>query len=180
MFAGYPKRAQYDPVSFRHALYDSTDMQIRSKAKRKYNPSSDSSLLEFAPRPKSHPLVREEAKSTTSDRPREPSTYHCKRRSIGSSNPGMLSQPSAPSSHHNETFKKRARHMTREDRYEPNKRGRKSGKADEGRRSRIKREKKGNRKKQAKKAGEELMKNFSSKSIGQNRLTVSRTLSSSE
>jgi hypothetical protein len=71
-----------------------------------------------------------------------------------------------------ETFERRARHKTREDLYEPKKKVKKRSKDGEERSPRKKREKKGDRKKAAKKAGEGLMRNFSSKSIGQERLTV--------
>ena len=73
-----------------------------------------------------------------------------------------------------ETFEKRARHKTREDRYEPKVKSSKVEKDDkerETRRSTSKRLKKNDRNK-PKKDGGELMRNFSSKSIGQERLTV--------
>lgn len=71
-----------------------------------------------------------------------------------------------------EVFEKRARHKTREDRYEPKEANKKEGKNIEIKRSVSKREKKSDRRKAAKKAGEDLMNNFISKNIGQERLTV--------
>ncbi|QSZ29146.1 hypothetical protein DSL72_003657 [Monilinia vaccinii-corymbosi] len=69
-----------------------------------------------------------------------------------------------------ETFEKRARHKTREDRYETK---RKVGKADVVEKPiRMRREKKGDRRKAARKASEDLMNNFASNKIGQDRLTA--------
>lgn len=82
------------------------------------------------------------------------------------------------SSHPKETFEKRARHKTKEDRYESKKKRHRSEKTVEKKRSTTKPEKKrGDRKKTAKKAGEDFIHNISSKSIGQERLTVSSSSS---
>ncbi|KAH8648968.1 hypothetical protein BGZ60DRAFT_341503, partial [Tricladium varicosporioides] len=63
-------------------------------------------------------------------------------------------------------FEKRARHKTREDRYEPKEATKKEG------RHMSKWEKKSYRRRTAKKTGEDLMSNFTSKNIGQERLTI--------
>lgn len=118
---------------------------------------------------KSQARTKKDVKLDTSEGLREPSSHVHKRRKAEPSN----SVTSANSSAHHETFEKRARHKTREDRYEPKKGGRKFDKDDREKRPRKKREKKGDKKKTAKKAGEDLVNNFSSKSIAQERLTVS-------
>jgi hypothetical protein len=76
-----------------------------------------------------------------------------------------------------ENFEKRARHKTREDRYEPKKEEKNFDRKDGEKRPRTKRAKKGDGKRAARKAGEDLMNNFTSKSIGQERLTVSANIS---
>jgi hypothetical protein len=68
-------------------------------------------------------------------------------------------------------FEKRARHKTREDKYEPKKKQSKKPNPDKPTRKR--REKKGDQKKAARKASESLKDNFNSNKIGQERLTVS-------
>jgi hypothetical protein len=101
--------------------------------------------------------------------PREKTALHRpKKRKIASSD----SESSADSHVRHETFKKRDRHKTREDRYEPKKKKHQSEKQDGERKWKKKREKKGDKKKAARKAGEDIMNNFSSKSVAQNRLTV--------
>jgi hypothetical protein len=146
-----------------------TDM--RSRRKRKHHTSSDSSLLEVPVRQRPQPPRRSDLKTESpaggeeSDRPRKkPKTVV--------SVAGTSTSSSASPTPKQETFEKRARHKTREDRYEPKKKVKKRSKDGEERIPRKKREKKGDRKKAAKKAGEDLMINFSSKSIGQERLTV--------
>jgi hypothetical protein len=110
---------------------------------------------------KTEPPVEEEE----SDRPRK------KPKTVVSVAETSTSSSASPTPKQ-ETFERRARHKTREDRYEPKKKVKKRSKDGEERSLRKKREKKGDRKKAAKKAGEGLMRNFSSKSIGQERLTV--------
>ncbi|EKD19282.1 uncharacterized protein L3040_009278 [Drepanopeziza brunnea f. sp. 'multigermtubi'] len=131
-----------------------------SRGKRRHNSSSDSSLLEVTVRPKSHHLKRNDPSPPT---PR-------KKQRIDSSDSGVSIQAAsliAP----RETFEKRPRYKTREDRYEPKKEKR-SRKNDENKATTKKREKKGDRRKAAKRAGEDLMQNFSSNRIGQERLTM--------
>lgn len=66
-----------------------------------------------------------------------------------------------------ETFERRPRHKTKEDRYEPKK------KTEKERKSNRKKPKKGELTKGTKKAGETLMHNFTSKHVGNDRLTAS-------
>lgn len=71
-----------------------------------------------------------------------------------------------------ETFEKRARHKTREDRYDIEIKTNKAEAVEKPIRTR--REKKGDRRKAIRKASEDLMISFASNKIGQTRLTVSR------
>ncbi|KAF7894120.1 hypothetical protein EAF00_007634 [Botryotinia globosa] len=69
-----------------------------------------------------------------------------------------------------ETFEKRARHKTREDRYDTKRKSDKAEAVDKPIRTR--REKRGDRKTAARKASKDLMSNFASNKIGKDRLTV--------
>ncbi len=71
-----------------------------------------------------------------------------------------------------ETFEKRTRYKTREDRYDPQK-DKHVKRGDEDKRRKKKKQAENQRKKASKKAGEDLMWKFSSKSVSQERLTVS-------
>jgi hypothetical protein len=140
----------------------------RPRKKRKHHTSSDSSLLE-APVGVQQPL-RGSGFKIENPAPEPCSGHHRKKRKREASVSGT-SISSASSKPKQETFERRPRHKTREDRYEP-KKAKKGAKDDEERRFKKKKEKKGDRKKAAKKAGEDLMRNFSSKRISQERLTV--------
>ncbi|KAG4438521.1 hypothetical protein IFR05_005995 [Cadophora sp. M221] len=142
-----------------------------SKRKRKHDSSSDSSLLEAPIRPLSHQWKQDGPRSVSPRQPENQQTTPRKKGKVASSDSGLSSHPATPSPP-KETFEKRARHKTREDRYEPKKKDKKSGKITGEKSSRKKREKRGDRKKAARKAGDELMQNFSSKSIAQDRLTI--------
>ncbi|KAL5320794.1 hypothetical protein ACEPPN_011604 [Leptodophora sp. 'Broadleaf-Isolate-01'] len=142
-----------------------------SKRKRKHDSSSDSSLLEVPIRPQSHQWKQDDPRSISPRRPENQPTTPRKKQKVASSDSGLSSHPATPSPP-KETFEKRARHKTREDRYEPRKKEKRQGKIAVEKSSRKKREKRGDRKKAARKAGEELMQNFSSKSIAQDRLTI--------
>ena len=143
--------------------------QQQSKGKRRHRSSSDSSLLE--------PVAKPEPKSRKGDEPKlhpEKREDHVaqqhKKHKVASSD----SESSAESNTRQETYEKRDRHKTREDRYELKKKKKKhkSDKPDGERKPKKKREKKGDKKRASKKAGEDLMNNFSSKSVAQDRLTV--------
>lgn len=114
-----------------------------------------------------HPQAKEEAQ-----RPREQSPRPHKRRRATSIAPSSAKGSEGREKYPKETFEKRARHKTREDRYEPKAKEDKTKKTGETKRTVTKSaKKKSNRK--PKKDGEELMRDFTSKSIGQDRLTVS-------
>ncbi|KAF8857005.1 hypothetical protein BDZ45DRAFT_452700 [Acephala macrosclerotiorum] len=141
--------------------------------KRKHASSSDSSILAVPIRPKSQRVDRgeEEARTRKSWEKTRDSTYKKQRIESSESN---SSDPFTDESPPRETFEKRARHKTREDKYEP-KIGCEKTKRDAPKRKSKRKEKKSDRRKAAKKSGKELMQNFNSKSIGQERLTVRPT-----
>lgn len=147
---------------------DMGDHLKRSSKKRRRHSSSDSSLLEIAQKAVPPPQIPESTEHQSA-RTRQASPVPQKKRKVASS---QAESPEQPETRH-ETFEKRSRHKTREDRYESKSEKTKArDKAEKEIHAKRKREKKGDRKKAAKKAGEALMQNFSSKAIGQERLTV--------
>jgi hypothetical protein len=170
--------ADEDTVQLAHADIPSRHTGLQSEAtneafqirgKRRHNSSSDSSLLEPPARPKSQQLVKEVSRRAASDRQQDGPTPPRKKQKIASSDSGIPS-PSVSSNAVRHSFEKRARHKTREDRYEPKKKETKSKKARGGKSSKQKRDK--SSQKAGRKSGADLVHNFSSKSIGQDRLTV--------
>jgi hypothetical protein len=143
---------------------------IPSRKKRKHHTSSDSSLLEAPVRGPPQPVRGSDFK--TENLAREPYPDHHRKKRKREASVSGTSISSASSKPKQEIFERRPRHKTREDRYESKKKAKKGSKDEEERRLRKKKVKKGDRKKAAKKAGEDLMRNFSSKRIGQERLTV--------
>ena len=135
------------------------------RKKPQHRSSSDSSLLGIAIKPKPQALA---TKVSTTRQQASSSLRPPKRHRREPSDSGT----SKTSNEREETFEKRARFKTREDRYEPRDKSRKPVNPNGNSRSKSKREKRGDRKKAAKKSGEELIRKFSSKSIGQHRLTV--------
>jgi hypothetical protein len=117
---------------------------------------------------KSEPKSQKGEPKPLPERRGKPVSQRLKKRKISDSD----SESSINSYSHHETFQKRDRHKTREDRYEPKKRKHRSGTHDEARKWKKKREKRGDKTKASKKAAEDLMTNFSSKSVSQERLTV--------
>jgi hypothetical protein len=142
--------------------------EVRSQTTRHDESSSDSSLLEvplhfprikrgrsLSPVASNHDL--EEYEQQKQHRHRAQSLYVSKG-SSGRSRP------------HPETFERRPRRKTREDRYEPKKINKAQGDS-EVERPRAKKIKKSRRKKDMKK-GDDIMQDFSSEKIAQERLTV--------
>jgi hypothetical protein len=144
---------------------DDTQQHSHHKGKRRHRSSSDSSFLEAIVKPK---LRKGETKAAP-ERREELVSNKAKKHEVVPSDSASL----ADSHVHHETFEKRERHKTREDRFEPKKKRHKSDKQDGTPKRKKKREKKGDKRQAAKKASEDLMNNFSSKSIAENRLTVS-------
>lgn len=162
-------------MPIRQEVDDYDGERMRSRAKRRHNSSSDSSLLEPAVTPKRPSWILEE-RNGKSQVSREETSFppSQKKRKVATSTVESSMSPIIPQ----ETFEKRARHKTREDLYDPKRKRKRGNKNDEEKKLVTKRTKKGDGKKAAKKAGEDLMNNFTSKSIGQDRLTVSHYLAS--
>jgi len=139
------------------------DQPITKKCSR--NSSSDSSIIEPATRLQS-PVSKTVEKPAENEQ-RTASQAYKKRKSDLSVDSKTLGQ----AKYRPEIFEKQPRRKTREELYNHKKREKRDGQ-DEEKRIRKKREKRGDKKKAAKKAGEDLMNNFSSKSVGQERLTV--------
>ncbi|KAI9642327.1 hypothetical protein NHQ30_009129 [Ciborinia camelliae] len=131
--------------------------------------SSDSSLL-GAP---TAPIVKETTKTPQKSRAathgEETTKTHKHQKNAPSTMTSSSSQPSVMQQKQ-ETFEKRPRHKTREDRYDTKKKSNKAEVVEKPIKTR--REKKGDRKKAARKASGDLMKNFASNKIGQDRLTT--------
>jgi hypothetical protein len=138
--------------------------------KRKRHTSSDSSLLEVLVKP-NPPPVRGSALETKHLTQRKMSDRRPKKPRMEASVSEATTSTVVSNTKH-ETFEKRARYKTREDRYEPKKAKKQPIDGAKKKPRRIK-EKRGERKKAAEKAGDDLMRNFTSKSIGNERLTVS-------
>lgn len=118
-------------------------------------------------------MTRQEEESRRNQVPVKPNQYLQKKRKAEPPDNGTCTSSSA----HQEVFEKRARHKTREDRYEPKKEKKSFEGKDWEKRPRTKRAKKGDEKRAARKAGENLINNFTSKSIRQERLTVNIMIS---
>lgn len=135
--------------------------------------SSDSSLLNVS----TAPVVKERTKipnrSRATEHGEDVTRSHKHRKNLPSTTTSGASRSSVVQPKR-ETFEKRARHKTREDRYDMKKRITKAEATEKPIKRR--REKRGDRKKAARRASEELMNNFASNKIGQDRLTVSRFL----
>lgn len=161
------QRPKHSLQAFKSVAGELLDTYARPRKRRRHNSSSDSSLLEVTVQPKLPEQRLERAAQLPSVSPKIQ-----KKRKLVASDAGSLSQRGS----HRETFEKRARYKTREDLYESKeKKEKKKRESDigEDRKPKAKRVKKGDGKKAAKKAGEDLMSNFTSKSVGHNRLTVS-------
>jgi hypothetical protein len=164
----------YADIPSRHTGLESeaTNEAFPTGGKWRHNSSSDSSLPEPHTRPKSQQLVTEVSRRAAFDRQEDGSTPPRKKQRIATSDSGIPSPSSVSSNAVQQSFEKRARHKTLEDRYEPKKKDTKSKQARGGKSSKKKREK-SSQKRAGRKSGADLVHNFSSKSIGQDRLTVS-------
>ncbi|KAM0128781.1 hypothetical protein ACHAP3_008169 [Botrytis cinerea] len=133
--------------------------------------SSDSSLLEASKMPVVDERTRIPQKTNAAIRGhvKERTRSHKSQMNVPSTVTSTSSRSSAVQPKQ-EAFEKRARHKTREDRYDTKRKADKSEAVDKPIRTR--REKRGDRKKAARKASEDLMNNFASNKIGQDRLTV--------
>jgi len=135
--------------------------------KRRRNSSSDSSFLEPAePETRIGSLFRDTVCKPPAKEERLVSQIHKKRKAES-----VLSKASGQPKYRQETFERRPRHKTCEDLYDLSKRKERNVQ-EKGKRVRKKREKRGDRMRAAKRVGDDLMNNFSSESICQERLTV--------
>ncbi|PQE27112.1 hypothetical protein CJF32_00000071 [Rutstroemia sp. NJR-2017a WRK4] len=141
-----------------------------TRPKLKRNHSTDSSLLYALPKPATEhesPVIYDANHAAQiSEAPRA-----SKRRKDETSQ-DLHSSISGPSQVQvdSKAFEKRARHRTREDKYEPKKK--QSKKPNPEKPTRKRRGKKGDQKQAARKASESLKDNFNSNKIGQERLTI--------
>ncbi|PMD39816.1 hypothetical protein L207DRAFT_29117 [Hyaloscypha variabilis F] len=152
-------------VGFRFPILEGGPGKELSQRKRKHHTSSDSSLLEVPVKPNPPPVRGSALETKHLTRGKAPDRPPKKLRMEASVSEATTS--SVVSNSKQETFEKRARYKTREDRYEPKKVKKRPKDGDEKKPRRYK-EKRGDRKK----AGEDLMRNFTSKSISNERLTI--------
>lgn len=151
-----------------HEIVHHGDMGPRSKRK-KLLCSSDSSLLETPPTPKpasnaiDNVAVGEGLRSSDHVSSMQKLQNSCGRDGFALPIVSAL---------RGEVFEKRARHRTKENRYEPKDRKKRKN-TDAERRSRPKGQDSREGKTTARNSGEELMRNFSSAHIGLDRITVS-------
>jgi hypothetical protein len=149
----------------------STDLPARRK--RKNDTSSDSSLLEVPLIPRQRPHREADLKIGPPAGEQEFNPPRKSRKTVATISRTSTPSSCASSAQKQNIFEKRPRHKPREDRYEPKKKVEKRSKDGEEKGPRKKKEQKGNRKRAAKKSGEDLVRNFSSRSIGQERITAS-------
>ena len=146
------------------------DHEPERRRQRNHGPSSDSSLLGSPPKKRTRMMDCQEPS------PRKPLREPFERRNQTQrqESPEKESQLSSelPLSPAGEVFHKRPRHKTREDRYEPKVMGTSHQKNDETKQKRSKKTSKGREKKIRKKSGGELMNDFTSDKISNERLTV--------
>ena len=144
--------------------------------RERHHISSDSSLLEptkkFKTQKSKDDLIMGGEALSKVEEPHHPS----KRRKIQHQDSHLPNNQPSPSPQRKATYEKRARHKTREDRYDPKvKKSQKISKE-----SKRKEKLKSKAKRQVKKSGEEIMRQFASKSVAQDRLTVSLSSKSSD
>ena len=141
------------------------NLPIRKKRKRNF--SSDSSFLELA-----EPVINLQMPIPEKDRnfaEKEKRPIFLLRRN--SKAESVADKSSEQYAYRQESFERQPRHKTREDLYD-HKKHEKCDRQAEVKRTRRKREKRGDKKRAARKAGEDLMHKFSSKNVDQERLTV--------
>lgn len=159
----YREKLPVESMSRHNALYEDEDFRIKKRRKRQWHSSSDSSLLDSAVDSR----IRNDASQKYEKRDQTLSRLQVKRK-----DETLDTEMPERSSNLQETFERRPRRKTREDLYEPKDQKRYSELP--SREKRTKRVKKGDRKRTARRAGEDLMRNFSSEKISHDRLTVSK------
>ncbi|KAK0119023.1 hypothetical protein ONS96_012092 [Cadophora gregata f. sp. sojae] len=171
LFKKEAKRAAQAEVPPVRAPLESAHGSGPSKRRKGHDSSSDSSVLEVQVKSMSHQSTRDETQHVILNQSKMYSPPPRKKQRVASSESGLPSHSSTPN-HPKETFEKRPRHKTREDIYEPKKKNKKRKRASGERSSRKKRERRGGSKNAANTAGDELIQNFRSKNISQDRLTI--------
>lgn len=152
------------------------DVDGRGRNRYEVENSSESSFLErgHAPPPQADNNRKEQEVSKENDisEQEDVSRQQERRKRRRSPSPDVEVSP-IRNNKRKETFEKRARHKTNEDRYDPKKRAEKEKEKREKKEEKSKRVKKSGRQKESKIPGETLMKNFESKNVANDRLTVS-------
>ncbi|KAF7926718.1 uncharacterized protein EAE97_010227 [Botrytis byssoidea] len=163
------KNLGHDHTAHRPGEYRST-VDSRPKSYEE-QASSDSSLLEASRMPVVDKRTEIPPKLNPASRGnvKEKDRSHKHQRNVSSTITSISSRSSVVQLKQ-ETFEKRARHKTREDRYDTKRKSNKVEAVDKSIRTR--REKRGDRSKAARKASKDLMSNFASNKIGKDRLTV--------
>ncbi|KAF5867991.1 uncharacterized protein Bfra_007187 [Botrytis fragariae] len=164
-----PRYSGYGHTAHRHGKSRST-VDPRPKSYEEHA-SSDSSLLEASRMTVVDKRTEIPQKSNTANRGhvKETTRSHKHQRNVSSSITSISSRSSVMQPKQ-EIFEKRARHKTREDRYDTKRKSNKAEAVDKPIRTR--REKRGDRAKAARKASNDLMSNFASNKIGKDRLIV--------
>lgn len=158
-----------------HQQLEMEDVDKRGRRKYDLEVSSESSFLErgHAPLTKADKTRKEQAsKEDDISEQEEVPRQEERRKRRRSPSPNTEVSP-IKDNKREEIFEKRARHKTKEDRYDPKKRAEKEREKMEKKEKKSKRAKKGDRRKESKMPGETLMKNFESKNLANDRLTVS-------
>ncbi|KAF7959558.1 hypothetical protein EAE96_001174 [Botrytis aclada] len=166
------KRSRY--LGYGDSAYRSGEIRNDTDPRSKFfeeHASSDSSLLDASKMPVVDKRSRIPQKSNVANhgQTKDTTRSHNHKRKAPSTTTSISSRLSVVQPKQ-ETFEKRARHKTRVDRYDTTRKSNKAEAVDKPIRTR--REKRGDRTRAAKKASEDLMSNFASKKIGQDRLTV--------
>ncbi|OBT66656.1 hypothetical protein VE03_03870 [Pseudogymnoascus sp. 23342-1-I1] len=162
---------------FRHASlerYDETVADERTHREKRRD-SSDSSLIQPA-------YEREElapGEKTIGHVPSEDQSRHISKKAKKHKQPASSttddSQSESDQPRRKETFEKRSRHKTKEDRYESKKTRQHAAEDDKPAKKKVIKVKRGDAAKASRKAGEDLINGFRSKHVAQDRLTMRPT-----
>lgn len=151
--------------------FDETVADERTHREKRRD-SSDSSLIQPAyEREELPPREKTIGQVTSEDLTRHFSKKAKKHRQPVSSTTDD-SQPESDQPQHKETFEKRGRHKTKEDRYESKKARKHADEDDRPAKKKTIKVKRGDAAKASKKAGEDLINGFRPKNVSQDRLTV--------
>ncbi|OBT56485.1 hypothetical protein VE04_04984 [Pseudogymnoascus sp. 24MN13] len=158
----------------RHASPERFDETVAGERtyREKWRDSSDSSLIQPAyEREELPPREKTIGQVTSEDQTRHFSKKAKKHRQPFSSTTDDF-QPESDQPQHKETFEKRGRHKTKEDRYESKKARKHADEDDRPAKKKTIKVKRGDAAKASKKAGEDLINGFRPKNVSQDRLTI--------